>query len=137
MGLMKDYISLICITDDTTLGEVLFVYKLEGVYTEIKSGVSINSDGEEVQNNTLVIVPYKVKTSQGETYLKPKAWEALPRLQKETKYTFREGDVILINQTPENCSTLEQVKQKYDDCYTIQAIKDFNKVYKHYELICK
>lgn len=134
---MKDYISLICTTDNDTLGEILFVYKLEGIYAESVNGVIVGTDGEDNSNNTLCIVPYKIKGSSGETYVKPKAWEALSISGKESKYTLREGDILLINQTPVNCKSIEEIKQKYDDIYTIQMIKDFNKVYPHFELTCR
>lgn len=135
MGLNKDYISLICKTDNPTLGEVLLVYKISGIYSETVNGVIMDTDGEDTSNNTLIIVPYKAKCN--ETYIKPKAWEKLALSAKEQFYTFREGDVVLINQTPVGCKSLEEIKQKYDDCYAIQTIKDFDKVLKHFELICR
>ncbi|MEE3415320.1 MAG: hypothetical protein VZR53_08120 [Prevotella sp.] len=135
MGLNKDYISLICKTDNPTLGEVLLVYQISGIYSETVNGVIMNTDGEDTSNSTLVIVPYKAKCN--ETYIKPKAWEKLALSAKEQFYTFREGDVILINQTPVGCKSLEEIKQKYDDCYAIQTIKDFDKIMKHFELICR
>lgn len=135
MGLNKDYISLICKTDNPTLGEVLLVYQISGIYSETVNGVIMDTDGEDTSNSTLVIVPYKVKCN--ETYIKPKAWEKLALSAKEQFYTFREGDVVLINQTPVGCKSLEEIKQKYDDCYAIQTIKDFDKIMKHFELICR
>lgn len=135
LSIYKDFISLICLHDDATLGEMLYVYKISGVYSETVDGVIVQTDKEDTSDNTLCIVPYSAKCS--ETYIKPKAWEALTRLQKENHYTFREGDVILINQTPVGCKSLEEIKQKYDDCYTIQTIKNLDKVLKHFELICK
>ena len=137
MGLMRDYISLVCATDNSQLGEVLFVYKLTGVYAEIVKGEIIDTDGENNSNNTLCIVPYNKKGADGEIYLKPKAWEALNLSSKQSKYTFREGDLVLINQTPTDCKSIEEIKQKYDDCFTIQMIRDYNKVYPHFELVCR
>lgn len=135
MGLNKDYISLICKTDNETLGEVLFVYQISGIYSETVDGIIVNTDGKDTSNNTLIIVPYKAKCN--ETYIKPKEWENLTLSAKEQFYTFREGDVILINQTPTGCNSLEEIRQKYDNCYEIQTIKDFDKVIKHFELICR
>lgn len=135
MGLNKDYISLICKTDNPTLGEVLLVYRISGIYSETVNGIVMDTDGEDTSNSTLVIVPYKAKCN--EAYIKPKAWEKLALSAKEQFYTFREGDVILINQTPVGCKSLEEIKQKYDDCYAIQTIKDFDKIMKHFELICR
>lgn len=135
MALMSDSISLICVHNDETQGEMLFVYNLSGVYTETVDGVIVDSDGEDTSNNTLCIVPYDVDCT--EDYIKPKAWEALDNTSKAKYYTFREGDVIVINNMPYDCTTIEEIKAKYDDCYTIQAVRNFNKIMRHFELVCK
>ena len=48
MGLMQDYITLICPFEN-----LLYTYKLSKVYAEEAVGISVNKEGEEVRNNTV------------------------------------------------------------------------------------
>ena len=135
MSLMRDYISLCCAASDPTLGDSVIVYQIKGVYAEEIVGVNRSDDGQEPVNNTLVVVPFNAKCD--ENYVSPKVWENMNISQKRHNYTFKEGDTILVNQTPSGVTTIEQIKNKYDDCFDIQGIKKFDKVYPHFELTCK
>lgn len=137
MGMMTDYISLICPykTGQNNDQDALMMYKIKNVYTEIGRGINRSDDGQQPVNDTLVVIPAQARCS--ESYMKPKAWESGTELTKEHNYTLREGDVVVINETPVGCTTLEDIKAKYDDVFTIQGIKEFNKIYPHFELTCK
>lgn len=135
MGIMKDYISLICTIDDAVLGEVLFVYTIDKVYVETVLGASTDNEGMDTSNNTFAIIPFNAKTV--DEYISPKKWERLSKSAKENKYTFRVGDIILVNDIPVNCKSVDEIKQKYDNVYTIQAIKTFDKINPHFELTCR
>lgn len=135
MGLNTDYISLICTAENATLGEVVYIYKIENVYTEAVSGVRVDNEGDDNDNGTLVIIPSPAKCS--EAYLTPKQWEKLTVSQKGDYFTYRLGDYVLINETPVGCTSLEEIKSKYDNMFAIQKIKEFNKLLPHFELICR
>ena len=127
---MRDYITLICPFEN-----LLYTYKLSKVYAEEAVGISVNKEGEEVRNNTLVVIPFKCICS--ETYKEPKEWEKLSQANKQKYYTIREGDTIMVNTTPSGVSSLEEIKNKYDRVYDVQAIKRFDKVFPHWEVTCK
>lgn len=130
-----DFISLICPTKNIEGKTILMVYKISGVYTEKVYGINRAEDGQTPINNTLVVVPYNAKCT--EKYVSPKTWESLSENEKLNYYTFREGDTVMIKQEPVDCTSLEEIKEKYDGVYTIQGIKDFDKISPHFEITCK
>lgn len=110
---------------------------------EIQPIYKTDPQTNDAQNNTkvLIIVPYKADSggvyvnsgSDIKYYLKPKSWK-----ENTDYFTIQNGfDFIIVGDYSHLTNiSLNDIKNKVDDVFVINEVKDFSDDLKHFEIMC-
>lgn len=131
----SDSVSILDTAKDGDGVDRILQYILRGVYLERSSGVTIDKDGEKRAYNCTLFVPQSVRCD--DTYIEPKAWEALPFSDKLTNYTFRPTQLIVGTDKVLTVETLNEVMNKEQVVFQVIGVDYLTKVIPHFEVLGK
>lgn len=138
------------------LGDTWFPYVIRGVYTSKNRGYALKTYGADYSDSIAVHIPYKQESDgiviDGNKFLNPKEWDAVPLSEKDGKITLKGGQnfdfvylgdysaigaMTMIHDNDYRYGFYDYFKKQFDDVYAVAMVSGPFTVIKHFELICR
>lgn len=132
--LFSDVISLFD-TTETEEGLVVLQYIISGVSVDCSKSSVLSKEMEKPSNTVTIYIPDTCRSE--ETYVSPITWGSLDFSEKLSHFTFRPGQVICLLSDYIKIDSVDDLFNKYDHVYRVIGVDRFNKLFPHFEVICK
>lgn len=102
--------------------ESYIITQIKDVFFEKIRGIADSENGIKKEDNINVYIPTDSLSKLEKNYKLPK--EFINSKERDKYYTFKPKDIVIKGLIDDNNVTLKELKEKYDDVYTIQSVSD-------------
>lgn len=96
--------------------------QINDVFWEKVIATADSENGLKKEDNIQIYIPIDSLSKLDKVYKTPKSF--LKAENKNTCYTFQSKDIVIKGIIEEENVSLKELKEKYDDVYTIQSVSD-------------
>lgn len=96
--------------------------QIKNVFFEKTRGIADSENGIKKEDNINVYIPITSLDNLEKSYKSPK--EFINSKERDKYYTFKPKDIVVKGLIEDDNVTLKELKEKYDDVYTIKSISD-------------